>query len=124
MHIALIGATGLLGTGILPEAVSRGHTVTAICRHPEHLPTLYGATAVTCAVYDTEWLTQVLRGTNGRIHQAVIHCFSPRRDHDINRTGPHVAATRSIIAATRMQVLPGCSQQEGPARCCYRMIPR
>ncbi|WP_312797333.1 NAD(P)H-binding protein, partial [Tianweitania sp.] len=35
MKIALIGATGFVGKEILTEAVSRGHTVTALVRNPE-----------------------------------------------------------------------------------------
>ena len=38
MKIALIGATGYTGSKILAEALSRGHVVTAISRHPENLP--------------------------------------------------------------------------------------
>ena len=38
MKIALIGASGFVGTAILNEAVSRGHHVTAIVRDaPAHL---------------------------------------------------------------------------------------
>jgi hypothetical protein len=38
MRIALIGATGFIGSAILREALDRGHRVTAIARHPEKLP--------------------------------------------------------------------------------------
>lgn len=38
MHIALIGATGFVGSHILAELLQRGHEVTAIARHLEHLP--------------------------------------------------------------------------------------
>ena len=37
MKIALIGATGFVGSAILKEALDRGHEVTAIVRHPEKL---------------------------------------------------------------------------------------
>ncbi len=37
MKIALIGATGYVGSAILREALDRGHEVTAIARHPEKL---------------------------------------------------------------------------------------
>lgn len=101
MRIAIIGATGLLGTGMVPEAAERGHRVTAICRHPDAVPPRDGVTPVACDVFDTGPLAEVLRG-----HDAVIHSYSPRRDHDHDRTGPHVAATRSIIAATRSAGVP------------------
>lgn len=96
MRIAIIGATGLLGVGMVPETTSRGHAVTAICRHPEQVRPRENVTATACDVFDTLGLTEVLRG-----HDAVIHSYSPRRDHDTDRSAPHSAATRSIIAATR-----------------------
>ena len=37
MKIALIGATGFVGSAILKEALDRGHDVTAIVRHPDKL---------------------------------------------------------------------------------------
>ena len=37
MKIALIGASGFVGTAILDEALERGHHVTAIVRHPEKI---------------------------------------------------------------------------------------
>ena len=96
MRVAIIGATGLIGVGLVPEAASRGHLVTALCRHPEQVPVQDNVAAVACDIFETETLTEILRG-----HDVVIHSYSPRRDHDIDRSGPHVAATRSIIAATR-----------------------
>jgi putative NADH-flavin reductase len=37
MKVALIGATGFVGSSILRELSARGHQVTAIARHPEKL---------------------------------------------------------------------------------------
>jgi uncharacterized protein len=37
MKIALIGATGFVGSAILKEALDRGHEVTAIVRNPDTL---------------------------------------------------------------------------------------
>jgi putative NADH-flavin reductase len=37
MKIALIGATGYVGSTLLQEALNRGHEVTALARHPEKL---------------------------------------------------------------------------------------
>lgn len=101
MRLAIIGATGLLGVGLVPEAASRGHQVTAICRHPDQVPQRDNVTPVKCDVFETDALAAVLRD-----HDAVIHSYSPRRDHDTDRTGPHLAATRSIIAATRAAGVP------------------
>ncbi len=40
MKIALIGATGFVGSAILKEALDRDHEVTAIARDPEKLQPL------------------------------------------------------------------------------------
>ncbi|QNK63867.1 NAD(P)H-binding protein [Pedobacter sp. PAMC26386] len=37
MNIALVGASGFVGSAILKEALNRGHKVTAIVRHPEKI---------------------------------------------------------------------------------------
>ena len=37
MKIALLGATGFVGSALLDEAVDRGHVVTAIAQDPEQL---------------------------------------------------------------------------------------
>jgi hypothetical protein len=37
MKIALIGASGFVGTQLLKEALHRGHMVTAIVRHPDKI---------------------------------------------------------------------------------------
>ncbi|MFZ1746333.1 MAG: NAD(P)H-binding protein [Nitrospirales bacterium] len=37
MKIALIGATGFVGSAILQETLEHGYEVTAIVRHPEKL---------------------------------------------------------------------------------------
>ncbi len=37
MKIALIGASGLVGTAVLEEAITRGHQVTAIVRDPQKI---------------------------------------------------------------------------------------
>ena len=37
MKVALLGATGFVGSALLKEALDRGYTVTAIVRDPEKL---------------------------------------------------------------------------------------
>ena len=37
MKVALLGATGFVGSALLKEALDRGHVVTAIVRRPEKL---------------------------------------------------------------------------------------
>lgn len=44
MKVALLGASGFVGSALLKEALGRGHMVTAIVRHPEKLEKREGLT--------------------------------------------------------------------------------
>lgn len=67
MKVALIGATGHVGSELLKELVRRGHAVTAIVRNPEKLPPATNVIAKKGDVFDTAGLTELLKG-----HDAVI----------------------------------------------------
>lgn len=62
MKVALIGASGNVGTRILAELLSRGHEVTGIVRYPEKLPPREGLTAARGDVNDEAGLSQLLAG--------------------------------------------------------------
>jgi len=66
-RIALIGASGNVGTRILNELVSRNHQVTAIVRDPSKVPAQAGVTAARGDVADPAGLAGVLKG-----HDVVI----------------------------------------------------
>jgi putative NADH-flavin reductase len=67
MKVALIGASGNVGSRILTELLNRGHEVTAIVRHPERLPPRAGLTVKQGDVNEEAGLAQILEG-----HDAVI----------------------------------------------------
>lgn len=67
MKVALIGASGFIGSRLLAELSARGHTVTAIARNPEKIAALPGVTAVKGDVLDKDGLAKLLAG-----HDAVI----------------------------------------------------
>lgn len=67
MNIALIGATGFIGSRLLAELTGRGHQVTAIVRNPEKVPAGPGVTAQKGDVFDRDGLAALLAG-----HDAVI----------------------------------------------------
>ncbi len=91
MKIALIGATGFVGSTILQEALQRGHEVTAIVRHPEKVtphPKLRPHKA------DVQKADEVTRSVAG--HDAVISAFNPGWSNpDIYNQ--QVKGTRAII---------------------------
>jgi uncharacterized protein len=67
MKVALIGATGMIGSRLLAELSRRGHKVTAIVRNPEKVPAHQGVTAKKGDVFDEPGLTTLLKG-----HEAAI----------------------------------------------------
>ena len=91
MKIALIGATGFIGSAILQEALNRGHQVTAIVRHPEKLPQHSNLAAQKGDVTDETQATALVAG-----HEAVISAYSPGRNvSDIYQQ--HISGYRAII---------------------------
>lgn len=72
MNIAIIGATGFVGTALLNEAVLRGHSVTAISRHPEKIQLNDDkVTSKEVDVFDGDHLAEVLEG-----HDAVLSAYN------------------------------------------------
>lgn len=91
MKIALIGATGFVGSAIMKEALDRGHEVTAIVRHPEKLQPHANLHSQKGDVYNADDVAQLVTG-----HDAVISAFNPGWGNpDIYNL--QVKGTRSII---------------------------
>lgn len=67
MKIAIVGGTGNIGTRLTKEALSRGHSVTAISRHPEKAHKDAKVTAKKGDVTDPKSLASLLTG-----HDVVI----------------------------------------------------
>ncbi len=93
--IALIGATGFVGAAVLKEAVSRGHTVTALVRNTDKVEKLDNVTAVKTDVFDTDALAKQLAG-----HDIVISAFNPGWT-DANIRENHIKGSRSINEAAK-----------------------
>jgi putative NADH-flavin reductase len=93
--VAILGATGFIGSALVNEACRRGHRVTAIARRAERVPGQPGVTAVAVDVNDTAGLAAILRG-----HDAVISAFNPGWKNP-NLYDEQVRGTSSIIAAIR-----------------------
>ena len=67
MKIALIGATGNVGSRILAELVRRGHQVLALVRNPEKVPVKSGVTAKQVDANDLKSLPALLAGVDAVI---------------------------------------------------------
>jgi len=75
MKIALIGATGFVGTAVLAELLARDHHVTALVRNTSKLAARPMLEAKALDVYDTQAVAAAVRG-----HDAVISAFNPGWD--------------------------------------------
>jgi uncharacterized protein len=67
MNVALIGATGNVGSRLLAELLRRGHTVTAIARNPERVPAQPGVTSRRGDVADKAGTAALLAGHDAAI---------------------------------------------------------
>ena len=94
MKIAIIGASGYVGSAVLKEAASRGHDVTALVSSPEKVPRLDKVVAVKADVQAQDELLGKLKG-----HDAVISAFSGHAQSDI--LGYYLSGMASIIAASK-----------------------
>jgi uncharacterized protein len=72
MKIALIGATGFVGSAILKEALDRGYEVTAMMRNPDKLTPHAKLLPKKGNVYNEDEVTRLVTG-----HDAVISAFNP-----------------------------------------------
>lgn len=97
MNIAIVGATGFVGSRLLNEAVRRGHRVTAITRSPNKLPVHPSIDPVGADVNDINMLVAHFRGKD-----AVIHAYAPSKDLSVAERIEHQsAATQTIITAIK-----------------------
>lgn len=99
MKIALIGASGFIGSALLTEALSRGHHVMALVTRPERVASQENLTIVKSDVLNTEALAEQLRGA-----EAVISAFSGHAQEDVYDY--YIKGFNSILTATQRAAVP------------------
>jgi uncharacterized protein YbjT (DUF2867 family) len=99
MDIAVVGATGFVGSHLVPHLVASGHRVIAISRDGRRLPEWTADVEARAADITTGDLEAALAGAQGVVHLAAIPRESGgRRFDDVNVRGTQrvVAAAESI----------------------------
>jgi uncharacterized protein len=97
MKVALIGASGFVGSKILAEALQRGHQVTAIVRNPEKIQPDKNLHTKKADVLNVDELAKLLSG-----HDVIVSAFNPARGtpgahvYDL-----HVNGHKAILAAAK-----------------------
>lgn len=92
MNVALIGASGMIGSRTLKELVARGHKVTAVVRDPSKVEAAPGMTVVKGDANDSPGLAAILAGAD-----AVISAYSPPHGNERQL----IPATGGLLAAAR-----------------------
>lgn len=99
MKIALVGASGFIGSAIRKEALSRNHNVRALVSDPSKLQSEANLDIQQTDVLDTEQLAQQLRGQD-----VVVSAFSGHAKADIY--GYCLKGIRSLVDAVRTAGVP------------------
>ncbi|MFZ6742328.1 NAD(P)-dependent oxidoreductase [Undibacterium sp. JH2W] len=94
MNIALIGASGFIGSAILKEALSRQHKLSAFVAHPEKLAATDNLQVFATDVQDLDTLGKQLTGFD-----AIISAFSGHANGDT--LAYYVSGIKNIIAAAK-----------------------
>jgi len=95
MRVAIIGASGFIGSYVRDEALGRGHQVTAIVRHPEKITAQNPHLTVVKADVLKDKVDELVKG-----HDAVISAYSASRGSpDIYNE--HVRGAKAIISGVK-----------------------
>jgi putative NADH-flavin reductase len=89
MKVVLVGASGVIGSRVLRELVTRGHSVTAVVRDTSKIPAMEGVTVKEGDVLDKESVAALVKGSD-----AVISAYAP----GFTTLDNLVLATKSLIA--------------------------
>ncbi len=83
MRVFLTGATGFIGTYLIPELISAGHHVVGLSRSEAGAAALTqaGAEVVRGDVNDLDLVRTAARGADGVIHAAFNHDFANLKEH-------------------------------------------
>lgn len=113
MKIALIGASGFVGSALLKEAVSRGHDVTALVRKPDKVEASPHVTAKKLDVNDAKALSAAIGGAD-----VVISAFNGGwGDPEIyakHKTGSDSIRDAAKAASKRLIVIGGAGSLFAP----------
>ncbi|HSH89259.1 MAG TPA: NAD(P)-dependent oxidoreductase [Ramlibacter sp.] len=94
MNIALIGASGFIGSALRQEALVRGHNVTALVTNPDKIAAAQKLKVVKVDVTDTAALAAAFAG-----HDVVLSAFSGHAQADV--LAYYLQGIKSVVAATR-----------------------
>lgn len=99
MKVAIIGASGYVGSQLLKEAVARGHEVAALVSNTSKIAPAANVTVVQADVLAQDSLAEKLKG-----YDAVVSAFSGHAQSDVY--GYYIQGIQSVIAAAKRAEVP------------------
>jgi putative NADH-flavin reductase len=114
MKIALVGATGNVGSRLLAELLRRGHIVTALVRNTERVPAHAGVTAKRVDVSDKAELIAALAGHDAVISAVPFMGSDPRLLIEAVKAAK-VARYLVVGGAGSLEIAPGQRLVDAPA---------
>lgn len=113
MKIAIVGATGKIGSRITDEALRRGHTVTAISRKATSLPKREGVTTKDADINDPAALAAAISGSDVVAVSVTFRSMSAEKVLDaVKRAG--VPRLIVVGGAGSLEVKPGVALIDTP----------
>ncbi|MGZ5867385.1 MAG: NAD(P)-dependent oxidoreductase [Xanthobacteraceae bacterium] len=113
MKVAVLGASGNIGSQIVTEALSRGHSITGIARHPEKIAPRSGVTVKAGDLSDEAGLAAALRGHDAIISSVRFKSFKPAQlINAVKASG--VKRLLVVGGAGSLEVRPGVALLDTP----------
>ena len=113
MKVALVGASGNVGSRIVTELLNRGHKVTGIVRHPEKLQPHEGLSAARGDANDEAQLVPLVRGHDAVISAVKFQLVDPKSlIQSIKQSG--VKRLLVVGGAGSLEVAPGVQLVDTP----------
>jgi putative NADH-flavin reductase len=113
MKVAVIGATGTVGSRLTDELIARGHDVTGIVRRPDQAKQRAGLTLVQGDVTDPAALAKLVAGHGAVIHSVKFVNTDARKVVDaVKRAG--VKRLLVVGGAGSLAVAPGLDLVDAP----------
>jgi uncharacterized protein len=105
MRVVLYGATGMIGSRILKELLSRGHTVTAVLRDPTKLPAQPNVVVEKGDILDADSVARLAKGSD-----VVVSSYAPPV---IPGQGPDPAKASLLVDSVR-SLISGAKRAGAP----------
>jgi hypothetical protein len=113
MKIAIIGATGFVGSAVLKEALQRGHQVTAIARNTDKIATgNKNLTAIAADVYDSASLAKILAGQDAVVSAYNAGWTNPNLYNDFIKGSEAIQQAVKLSGVKRLLVVGGAGSLE------------